>query len=133
MRNIYSIQQQIKANIISGDLANVLINARLAYTRNERELLSKNIKAMSIANVLSVINEYSRVSNEQLSELKKLILLDNVGLAGAMIIIREAINNPSNFTEIPSVEVIEILSALAADQDNLTDKELINAAHALVK
>ncbi|MFM7088989.1 MAG: hypothetical protein ACKOW9_05700 [Candidatus Paceibacterota bacterium] len=48
-----------------------------------------------------------------------------------MVIIRYAINNPNQPVSVPEENVLEVLSALSSDQDNLADKELIYAAYAL--
>jgi len=133
MRSILSIPEQIKQNVINGDLKNVLLHVRLAYSNNVSDLIAGNTTIFAIANVLSLISISGKICDNNIKILSELIFNKHSNLASSLVIISYYLDNPELTPIIPPKEVLEVLSVLATDQENLTNSELIKASYAFMK
>jgi len=133
MRSILSIPEQIKQNVINGDLKNVLLHVRLAYSNNVSDLIAGNTTIFAIANVLSLISISGKICDNNIKILSELIFNKHSNLASSLVIISYYLENPELTPIIPPKEVLEVLSVLATDQENLTNSELIKASYAFMK
>jgi len=132
MRSILSIPEQIKQNVISGDLKNVLLYVRLAYSNNVSDLIAGSTTIFAIANVLSLISISGKICDNNIKILSELIFNKHSNLASSLVIISYYLDNPELTPIIPPKEVLEVLSVLATDQENLTNSELIKASYAFM-
>jgi hypothetical protein len=132
MRNLLSVPQQIRGAILSGDLTNALRHARLAHLRNEREFISGDIVMLAVATTLRQEYVEGRLTKEDVGMLADALIHRRVPpLVASLIVIRVVSQQPGELNGMPEWAVLEVLDILAAEQDSLSDLELLNAARSL--
>ena len=129
-----SIPQQIRSALVSGDLNRCLSYARLAHSRNEKELIDGMITVLGIAAVLRQESVEGRLAEEEALRLAEfLIHRKPAPMIAALIVIRLVTTQPGIVIEAPVWSVLEVLDTLGAEQGCLSDLELFNAAQSLVR
>lgn len=125
MRSIPSIPVQIMNDAISGDIEKSLSAARLAHHRKEDNLISESLTILGLANILFSSYLNKQLNSFQILTLPDLLFQKEVNLASGAVLIRLFINSlPDNFT-LPKQNVLEIVSLVALEFENLPDAELL--------
>jgi hypothetical protein len=129
MRMILSIPQQIQRALLSGDLDKSLEHLRMAVARDEMGVVTEELKAVCLANVLRMEHLKGRLTTEGCAAIADRILaLDWIPLAATLVLIRlRRAAGPSNIP-LPPLQVLETLDVLASDTQTLSDRELCRTA-----
>jgi hypothetical protein len=134
MRSMLSVPQQIRRAVLSGDLENALLHARLAHSRNEQELLDEKTTILGAAAVLRQESVEGRLTEQDAVRLARLLIHREVApFVASLIIIRLATSFPGLLNKEPGCAALEVLDTLAAEQEVLSDLELFHASCSLAE
>jgi hypothetical protein len=118
--------------MLSGDLSSALYHARMAHARSETDLLDQQATILAITTTLRQEAVEGRITIESAVRLADALVHRRLApLLAALIVIRLSSTQHDIETVINDYRILEILDVLAADQDCLSDTELLQAAVSL--
>jgi hypothetical protein len=132
MRIILSIPQQIQRALLGGDLDKSLEHLRIAAAHDEMGVVTEELKAVCLANVLRMEHLKGRIPvDECVSVAAQAFVKPDIPLAAYLVVIRLRVNGELGSLILPESAVLETLDVLASDTQMLSDDELLVAALAL--
>jgi hypothetical protein len=129
---ILSIPQQIQRALLSGDLDKSLEHLRIAVARDEVGVVTEELKAVCLANVLRMEHLKGRIPvDECISVAAHAFVRPAIPLAAYLVLLRSRPSCEQGALTLPDAAVLETLDVLASDTQTLADNELLAAAIAL--
>jgi hypothetical protein len=129
---ILSIPQQIQRALLSGDLDKSLEHLRMSVARDEMGVVTEELKAVCLANVLRLEHLKGRISvDECISVASQAFVRPAIPLAAFLVLVRSRASCELDALTLPDTAVLETLDVLALDTQTLADNELLAAALAL--